>query len=345
MNDLLIRACRRESVERTPVWMMRQAGRYLPEYRAIRRDTPFLELCKTPELAAEVSLQPLRILGVDAVIFFSDILIPVEGMGIEVSLTDRGPEIGNPVRSRTDVDALRIPEPDVEFPFTGAVLSLLRRELTGKVPLIGFAGAPWTLAAYLVEGAGSKSFARVKKMAYEAPEVLHGLLDKLAQTVGKYLAYEIASGAQVVQLFDTWAGDLAPVDYEAFALPYVQQVFEIIGDVVPRILYVNGTATLLEAMARSGAGVLSVDWRIPISEARRRVGTELALQGNLDPCLLLGSPERLRERATGILQEAGPRGHILNLGHGILPSTPVDNALAFVELARTYRHGATGARG
>lgn len=344
MNDLLIRACRRERVERTPVWMMRQAGRYLPEYRAIRRDTPFLELCKTPELAAEVSLQPLRILGVDGVIFFSDILIPVEGMGVGVSLTDRGPEIANPVRTQADVEALRIPEPDAEFPFTGAVLGLLRKELEGKVPLIGFAGAPWTLAAYLVEGAGSKSFARVKQMAYEAPEVLHGLLDKLALTVGKYLAYEIASGAQVVQLFDTWAGELAPVDYEAFALPYVQKVFGIIGDVVPRILYVNGTATLLEAMARSGAGVLSIDWRIPIGEARARVGPELALQGNLDPCLLLGRPEHLLERATEILEQAGPEGHILNLGHGILPSTPVENARGLVELARTYRHGATRPR-
>lgn len=347
MNDLLIRACRGESVPRTPVWMMRQAGRYLPEYRAIRKDVPFLKLCKTPELAAEVSLQPLRILGVDAVIFFSDILIPVEAMGIEVSLTDRGPEIGNPVRSSGDVDSLRIPDPDVAFPFTGKVLGILRDELSDSVPLIGFAGAPWTLAAYLVEGGGSRSFSEIKRMAYQAPHVLHALLDKLADTVGQYLAYEIDSGAQVVQLFDTWAGELAPADYEEFALPYTQKVFQILGErrssPVPKVLYVNGTAVLLERMARSGADVLSVDWRLPIGEARARVGSGIALQGNLDPCLLLGRPEKLLARASQILDEAGPRGHILNLGHGILPSTPVENARAFVELAKTFRHA--GVRG
>ena len=341
MNDLLIKACRGESVPRTPVWMMRQAGRYLPEYRAIRKDVPFLQLCKTPELAAEVSLQPLRILEVDAVIFFSDILIPVEGMGIDVSLTDRGPEIGNPVRSAGSVESLRIPEPDEAFPFTGTVLGILREELKGRVPLIGFAGAPWTLASYVVEGGGSRSFAEVKRMAFETPHLLHALLDKLADTVGKYLAYQIESGAQVVQLFDTWAGELAPVDYEEFALPYTRKIFEAIGDRVPRILYVNGTAALLERMARSGADVLSIDWRVPVAEARARVGARIALQGNLDPCLLLGRPERMRARTAEILEQAGPRGHVLNLGHGILPSTPVENARAFVELARTYtrQHG------
>jgi uroporphyrinogen decarboxylase len=338
MNDLLIRAARGAPVERTPVWMMRQAGRYLPEYRAIRKNVPFLELCKTPELAAEVSLQPLRILGVDAVIFFSDILIPIEGMGVEVALTDEGPKIRNMVRTASDIAALRIPEPDREFPFTGEVLGLLRRELAGKVPLIGFVGAPWTLASYIVEGGGSRSFAEVKRMAYQAPHLLHDLLGKLADTIGRYLAYQIESGAQVVQVFDTWAGELAPADYEEFALPYVRQIFETVGDLVPRILYVNGAGSLLELMERSGADVLSIDWRTPIALARARVSPRIALQGNLDPCLLLGRPERLLARASEIMEQAGPRGHILNLGHGILPSTPVENARAFVELARTYRH-------
>jgi uroporphyrinogen decarboxylase len=321
---------------------MRQAGRYLPEYRAIRKEVAFLDLCKTPDLAAEVSLQPFRILGVDGVIFFSDILIPVEGMGVEVSLTDQGPQIANPVRSQSDVARLRVPEPDVEFPFTGSVLSLLRRELRDGVPLIGFAGAPWTLASYMVEGGGSRSFALIKRMAYEEPAVLHALLDRIADTIGRYLAYEIASGAQIVQLFDTWAGELSPADYEEFALPYTRKVFDAVGDLVPRILYVNGVATILELMARSGAEVLSVDWRIPIGEARRRLGPGFVLQGNLDPCLLLGSQEGLVSRASALLAEAGPGGHVLNLGHGILPPTPVENARVFVELGKSYRHAAAG---
>lgn len=336
MNDLLLRACRRESVPRAPVWMMRQAGRYLPEYRAIREKVSFLELCKTPELAAEVSLQPYRILGVDAVIFFSDILIPVEAMGIEVSLTDRGPQIGNPVRSSSDIARLASPDVDRAFPFTGRVLGLLRRELAGQAPLIGFAGAPWTLGAYLVEGGGSKNFAAIKAMAFSDPQRFHSLMDKLARTIGDYLVYQIESGAQVVQLFDTWAGELHPSDYEEFALPYTRKIFEVVGDRAPRILYVNGTPALLESMARSGADVLSIDWRIPIEEAHRRVGDEIALQGNLDPCLLLGDPDRLRSRTAEILDAAPSRGHILNLGHGILPATPVDNARAFVDAAKTY---------
>ena len=338
MNDLLLRACRSENVPRTPVWMMRQAGRYLEGYRSIRAKVSFLELCKTPELAAEVSMQPYRILGVDAVIFFSDILIPVEAMGIEVSLTDRGPEIGNPVRSSADVDALASPDVDTAFPFTGEVLGRLRRELDGAVPLIGFAGAPWTLGSYVVEGGGSRNLARIKGMAFRDPKLFHRLMGKLAKTIGDYLVYQIESGAQVVQLFDTWAGELSPPDYEEFALPYTQQIFETVGDRVPRILYLNGTSPLLELMARSGADVLSIDWRIPIGEARRRIGDGIAIQGNLDPCLLLGRPERILERTAEILEQAGPAGHILNLGHGILPPTPVENARAFIEFAKSRTH-------
>ena len=325
-------------MSRTPVWMMRQAGRYLKDYRDIRKNVGFLELCKTPELAAQVSLQPYRILDVDAVIFFSDILIPVEGMGIEVSLTDRGPEIGNPVRTAADVARLKSPDVDTAFPFTGEVLRTLRRELEGEVPLIGFAGAPWTLGSYIVEGGGSKNFIEIKGMAYREPQLLHKLMDKLATTIGEYLLYQIESGAEAVQLFDTWAGELTPRDYEEFALPYTQMIFETVGDRVPRILYLNGTSPLLELMARSGADVLSVDWRIPIGEARRRVGDGIALQGNLDPCLLLGRPEHMLARTSEILEQAGPTGHILNLGHGILPPTPVENARAFIEFAKTYTH-------
>ena len=317
--------------------MMRQAGRYLAEYRNIRKDTPFLTLCKTPDLAAEVSMQPYYIVGVDAVIFFSDILIPAEAMGIDVALTDRGPKIGNPVRSKDDVDRLNVPEPDQAVPFVAQILRTLRRELADKVPLIGFAGAPWTLGSYMIEGGGSKNFSVIKSMAYSEPLVFHAFMKKLADMVGAYLRYQVESGAQIVQLFDSWAGELSRADYEEFALPYTQKVFEIVGDAVPRILFINGSANLLEAMARSGAEVLSVDWRIPIAEVRRRVGPDIAIQGNLDPCLLLGSPERMLARTTEILDEAGPTGHIMNLGHGILPPTPVENARAFIESVKTYQ--------
>ena len=316
---------------------MRQAGRYLPEYRAVRKDTPFLTLCKTPELAVEVSLQPYRILGVDAVIFFSDILTPAEAMGIDFALTDKGPEIGNPVRSMADVDRLKVPEPDRELSFVGEILGTLRRELTDKVPLVGFAGAPWTLGSYMIEGGGSKNFSVIKSMAYGAPDVFHAFMDKLAETVGVYLRYQVESGAQIVQLFDSWAGELSRADYEEFALPYTQKIFDIVGDAVPRILFINGSANLLEAMARSGAEALSVDWRVPVSEVRRRVGPDVAIQGNLDPCLLLGAPERMLARTAEILEEAGPTGHIMNLGHGILPPTPVENARAFIEFVKTYQ--------
>jgi uroporphyrinogen decarboxylase len=336
MNDRLLRACRREPVDRTPVWMMRQAGRYLKEYRDIRQNVAFLELCKNTDLAAEVSLQPYRIVGVDAVIVFSDILIPVEAMGVGVALTDQGPEIADPIRTQHLVDKLRIPDPADETPFVGEILKKLRLELENEVPLIGFAGAPWTLASYLIEGGGSRSFAEIKTMAFANPSLLHSLLDKISTTIAAYLLYQIESGAQVVQLFDTWAGELTPQDYREFALPYTQHIFEKIGRRVPRILYINGCGSLLQSMVDSGADVLSIDWRISMAEARKQVGDRVALQGNLDPCLLLGSKERILGKTAEILEQAGPRGHILNLGHGILPPTPVENACTFVDFAKNY---------
>src|SRR5262244_2975502 len=272
MNDRLLRACRREPVDRTPVWMMRQAGRYMKEYRDIRAKVSFLELCKNSDLAAEVSLQPYKVLGVDAVIFFSDILIPVEAMGLEVALTDKGPELANPIRQRSDVDQLRIPDPATEVAFVGSIIKKLRQELQNEVPLIGFAGAPWTLASYMIEGGGSKNFAEIKPLDYGEPQILHELLDKLASTVSSYLLFQIESGAQVIQLFDTWAGELNRPDYEEFALPYTKKIFDAVGNRVPRILYLNGTSAILESMATSGADVISVDWRISIKEARQRVG-------------------------------------------------------------------------
>src|SRR5215510_2094162 len=278
MNDRLLRACRREPVDRTPVWMMRQAGRYLKEYREIRSKVSFLELCKNTDLATEVSLQPYQLLGVDAVIFFSDILIPVEAMGVDVALTDKGPEIAHPIRSQTDVNRLHVPDPAIEVPFVGSIIKNLRQQLHNEVPLIGFAGAPWTLASYMIEGGGSKSFAEIKSMAYREPLVLHALLEKLSATVSSYLLFQIESGAQAIQLFDTWAGELNAGDYEEFALPYTQKIFDAVASRVPRILYLNGCSAILESMARSGADVLSIDWRISMSEARRRTGGGVALQ-------------------------------------------------------------------
>src|SRR5215470_2665185 len=297
-NDLLLRAAKGEPTERPPVWMMRQAGRYLPEYRAIRANLDFLTLCKTPELAVEVSLQPYRIIGVDAVIMFSDILIPVEAMGQEVRLTEqKGPELPEPIRSRAEVDRLIVPDPTEAVPFVLEILRTLKRELAGRAPLIGFAGAPWTLAAYMIEGGGSRNYAQMKRMMYSEPATLHALLDKIADTIILYLNAQIESGAQVVQLFDSWAGELSPENYEKFALPYQQKIFgSIKRGAAPAILFINGCGTLLEKMATSGADVLSIDWRVSLEDARRRVGDKITLQGNLDPCLLLASPEIISAR-------------------------------------------------
>ena len=310
----------------------------MKEYREIRSKVSFLDLCKNTDLAAEVSLQPYRVLGVDAVIFFSDILIPVEAMGLDVALTDKGPEIANPIRKQGDVERLCIPDPALEVPFVGAIIKKLRQQLQNEVPLIGFAGAPWTLASYMIEGGGSKSFAEIKGLAFREPRVLHALLDKLASTVTSYLLFQVESGAQVIQLFDTWAGELNRSDYEEFALPYTRKIFQGIGDRIPRILYLNGCSAILESMASSGADVISIDWRLSMSEAKKRIGDRVAIQGNLDPCVLLGPEERIFAKTKEILDEAGPAGHILNLGHGILPPTSVENARAFVKFGQSYRH-------
>src|SRR3989442_5715256 len=335
-NDLLIRAARGEEVERTPVWMMRQAGRYLPEYRVVRANTDFLTLCKTPELAVEVSLQPYRILGVDAVIMFSDILIPVEAMGQEVRLTERkGPELPDPIRSRQQVERLAVPDPIEKTGFVMEIIRTLRRELDGAVPLIGFAGAPWTLAAYMIEGGGSRNYAHVKRMMYTEPQIFHALLDKIADTIILYLDAQIEAGAQVVQLFDSWAGELSRDDYEQFALPYEQKILASINrGQAPAILFVNGCGNFLEQMATSGADALSIDWRVDLPEARERIGDRLTLQGNLDPCVLLSTPEIIKQKTRELIEAGGGRRHILNLGHGILPMTPVENARAFVDAAK-----------
>ena len=339
-NDRLIRACRRQEVDRAPVWMMRQAGRYMPEYRALRAKYDFMTMCKTPELAAEVSLQPYEILGVDAVIMFSDILVPVEAMGMKLDIVEsKGPVLEDPIRAEAQVEKLTVPDPVETMPFVMETIRLLRKRLDSSAPLIGFAGAPFTLASYMVEGGGTRNYAEIKRMMYREPMTTHRLLDKLAETIILYVNAQIEAGAQVVQLFDTWAGELSAADYEEFALPYERKVFERIrrdpsGSAVPAILYVNGCSHILEKMAESGADVLSIDWRIDLAEARRRVGDKFALQGNLDPCELLGTPETIAESVKEILKKGGGLGHVMNLGHGILPMVPVENARAFIEAAK-----------
>ncbi|MGZ3408003.1 MAG: uroporphyrinogen decarboxylase [Polyangia bacterium] len=331
-SDRFLRALRGEPVDTTPVWIMRQAGRYLPEYRATRAKAgDFLTLCKTPELACEVTLQPIDRLGVDAAILFSDILIPLEKMGIPLGFPDEGPRL-SPVRDEAGIRALRVPNADAEMPFVMDAVRLIRRALDGKVPLIGFAGAPFTLMTYVVEGQTGKQFAETKRLMYTAPAAAHVLLQKLTDTVADYLGAQIRAGAQVVQLFDSWVGQLAPDDFRVFAAPYVQQLVDKLRPLgAPIIYFANDGGSLLADAAKLGADALGVDWRTPLDEARARTGEGVTLQGNLDPCLLFGPVAEIERRATDVLKRAGGRRHIFNLGHGILPGTPPEHAVALVE--------------
>lgn len=340
---LFLRACRRQPVPRTPVWMMRQAGRYLSQYQAVRSKVSFIELCKTPELACEVTLQPIDLFGFDAAILFCDILIPLEAMGMGLVFGDGGPKLPTPVRDRAAIDKLSVPDPESELGFVMDAVRLIRKNLEGRVPLIGFAGAPFTLATYAVEGGGSKSYAHTKGLMFQEPEAAHALLDRLAECCATYLEAQVAAGAQAVQLFDSWAGILSPRDFRDFALRPVQQVIERLrasatwrdGGGVPIIYFVNGCAPYLEDMARSGADVLGVDWRIDLAEVRRRVGPDVALQGNMDPTCLFLPPDKLRERVGEVLASHGTGpGHIFNLGHGVLPMTDPERVRVMVEAVR-----------
>jgi uroporphyrinogen decarboxylase len=337
-KQLFLRACRCEPVERVPVWIMRQAGRYLPEYRALREKHSFLEVCKTPELAAEVSLQPFRRLDVDAIIVFSDILIVAEAMGLPLEVPDSGPVLSNPVRDARDIERLRIFGPHEATRFVGEAISEICRTAGPSIPVLGFAAAPWTLACYIVEGQTRGELAKIKQMLYSAPELLRALLDKIARATAPYLRAQIEAGAAAVQLFDTWAGELSRDEYDAFALPATQRAIEELRSAgAPVILYSKASAHLLESIAKSGADVLSVDWRIPLDEARRVVGPSVALQGNIDPRVLLTREDIAADAARSAISKTAGRGHILNLGHGILPSTPVEIAQAFVRAGQEYR--------
>ncbi|MBI5640612.1 MAG: uroporphyrinogen decarboxylase [Nitrospirae bacterium] len=332
MNDTFLKACRGEKTDYTPVWLMRQAGRYMKEYQEVRSKVDFLTLCKTPELAAKVTLQPIDILGVDAAILFSDILIAVEAMGMPLEFHDKkGPILGDPVRTKAGVDRLIIPDTEDSMPFVLDTIRILRREL--KVPLIGFSGAPWTLATYIIEGGSSKNFLHTKKMMYQNPGLFEGLLEKITATVIEYLSAQIKAGAQAVQLFDSWAGILAPYDYEHIIFPHVRTAIKALKKFdVPVIYFVNDCAGLLKIVKKCGADVVGVDWRVDMAKAAKKLGKRVAIQGNLDPCVLFAPKEHIEERVQDILNKAeSAKGHIFNLGHGILPETPVENAIAMVE--------------
>jgi uroporphyrinogen decarboxylase len=344
-NDLLLRALLREPVPRRPIWLMRQAGRYLPEYRATRkRAGNFLAMCTNPEIACEVTLQPIDRYPLDAAILFSDILTIPHAMrlGLEFEAGE-GPKFERPVRSAADVDALPIPDPGRELKYVIDAVALIRRELTGRVPLIGFAGSPWTVATYMVEGGGSKVFATIKRMMYEAPLLLHRLLDKLARATILYLNAQIAAGAQAVMVFDTWGGILTPAQFEEFSLRYMAQIVDALtreadGRIVPRIVFTKGGGAWLAKIAAIGCDALGVDWTTDLSTARTLVGGKVALQGNLDPAALFAPPETLRAETLRVLNSYGPGpGHVFNLGHGITPDVDPERVAVLVDTVRSYR--------
>ena len=334
MKSLFLRACRRESTERTPVWVMRQAGRYLPEYRALRARHGFLEMCKTPSLAAEVTLLPIEQLAVDAAILFADILLVLEpmGVGLEFAKGD-GPIIHRPVRRKADVEALAHEPAARALPFVAEAVRLAREKLAGRVPLIGFAGAPFTLASYLVEGRGSRDYVHTKTLMYREPAAWHLLMERLAEATVDYVRMQVAAGVEAVQLFDSWVGCLAPDDYRSFVLPHMRATLRAVAATgVPIIHFGTGTAALLELMREAGGDVIGVDWRVDLGDAWTRLGAEVGVQGNLDPVALFATPDEIRRRVEHTLARAAGRpGHIFNLGHGVLPDTPVAHVRAMVD--------------
>lgn len=337
MRDRFLKACKRQKTDCTPVWFMRQAGRYLPEYRKLREKYGFLELCKNPELAAEITLMPLRRFPLDAAIIFADLMTPLEAAGVKFELREGvGPIIEEPVRSLKDVENLFVPESDEIAPETIQAIHFVKRELNG-IPLIGFAGAPFTLASYLVEGKGTRDFALTKQFMFSEPKAWHRLMEKLTNLVVRFLKAQVSAGADAVQIFDSWVGCLSPDDYKAFVLPHMKRLFEETDELgVPRIHFGTGTAALLTLMKEAGGEVIGLDWRVHLDEAWQRLNFEVAVQGNLDPATLLGPFEFVRERTLDILKRAGGRtGHIFNLGHGILPQTDPDNIARLVDLVHS----------
>lgn len=339
LNDRFLKACRREDVDCTPVWFMRQAGRYMAEYRAIRAKHTLLEICAQPEIAAEVTLQPMRALGVDAAILFADILLPLMPMGIHLEFArGEGPVIHNPIGSRADVEALRVIDPCEELRHVLDAVKLVRRELDGKLPLIGFAGAPFTLASYMIEGGSSRNFVKTKQLMYGDPHTWHLLMSKLVHVIAAYLVAQIDAGAQTVQLFDSWVGALSPADYREYVVPHSQAILLAVkASGVPAIHFGTDTATLLPLMKEAGGDVIGLDWRVELNRGWKTIGLDRAVQGNLDPVALFAPRDELERRVKIVLQQAANRpGHIFNLGHGILPETPVENVKAVVEMVHEF---------
>lgn len=338
-NDLLLRTLRGEATERTPVWMMRQAGRYLPEYMVLREKYGFFERCQTPELACAITLQPVDLVGVDAAILFSDILVVPQAMGLEVQLIEsKGPVLPDPIKNLDDLNRVRVPDVNETLGYVFDAIKLIKKELNGRVPLIGFAGAPWTLLCYMVQGKGSKTFDEAKAFCYTQPELAHQLLQMITDTTIAYLKEQVKAGADTVQLFDSWGGLLSPADFENLSLQYMRQIVAALKDSVPTIVFAKGAWHSLDAMAATGAQGLGIDWCITPQLARQFAGNKVTLQGNFDPAKLLSPIPVIKKEVTAMLDAFGPGRHIANLGHGILPNVPVDHARAFVDAVKEYRH-------
>jgi uroporphyrinogen decarboxylase len=331
-------ACRIQPTPYTPIWLMRQAGRYMKEYRALRKKYSFLEMCKNPEVAAQVTLQPLDKFKLDAAIIFSDILIPLEPMGVEFEFAKgEGPVFHRPVREMKDVERLKIIEPEEEIPFLMESIRIVRRELEGKIPLIGFSGAPFTLASYMIEGGHSRNYTLTKGLMYQNRPAWDLLMEKVSEVLIRYLNAQVRAGVQALQVFDSWVGCLTPGDYEEYALPYSKRVMDGVNKSVPLIHFATSSSTLLERMKQAGGNVIGVDWRVNLGEAWARIGYDVGIQGNLDPVVLLGPVNLIKKEVKRILDQAeGRPGHIFNLGHGILPNTPVDHVAALVDMVHEY---------
>ena len=337
-NDLLLRTLRGEIVERPPVWMMRQAGRYLPQYMVLREKYGFFERCQTPELACEITIQPVDIIGVDAAILFSDILVVPQAMGLEVQLIEsKGPLLPDPIKNINDLSRVLVPDFDETLSYVFDAIKLIKQELNGRVPLIGFAGAPWTLLCYMVQGKGSKTFDEAKIFCYTQPETAHRLLQMITNTTIAYLKKQIAAGADTVQVFDSWGGLLGPADFEEFSLQYIRQIVAALKDQAPVIVFAKGAWHSLDEMAETGAAALGIDWCITPRMARKLAGPDITLQGNFDPAKLLSPIPVIQKEVKEMLAAFGGQKHIANLGHGILPNVPVDHARAFVDTVKEYQ--------
>lgn len=340
IRNLIVKAARKEPVERIPVWLMRQAGRYMKEYMAVKQKYDFMTMCRLPEVASDISMQPMDVIKPDAGIIFSDILVPVEAMGIKVTFEkDHGPKLHNYVRTLEDVQNLKVPDPDVDMPFVGESIKLFVEKLHDEKPVLGFCGAPWTLAAYMVEGGGSRNYTKIKTMMYKEPKTFALLMEKITETVVRHFLAQIKAGTSMVQMFDTWAGCLSYDDYVKYAFPYQREVIRSVKEHsdVPMTLYTNGCGNILEKMVETGADVLSIDWMLDLKQAKERVGKKVALQGNIDPCCLYGTPEFVEQKVKETIDKFGKEtGYIFNLGHGILPDIPVENVKVLVKTVQNY---------